>query len=160
MVAEKIGRVIAIDQRVSIASKTDATKTFERRKLYMDCTMYNSMTGERIGDENKPLLEFGGKGLEEFEALIRDGLKAGDLVVVKFDIQGTPYKDKEGKMQNFTTIRTFGISRYIPRSQQAQQGQQQQTTQQPAPAPAPQTAAPAAQPAFDAPLPPADGLPF
>lgn len=156
-----IGRVIAIDQRVTMASKVDATKTFERRKLYMDCSRYDSITGEQL-EENKPLLEFGGKGLEQLETLIAGGLKKGDLISVKFAVQGYSYKDKDGNTKNFTGIRPYAIERYIPRSQQAQQGQQQggTTGQAQQPAPAPQTAAPAAQPAFDAPLPPADGLPF
>lgn len=162
-----IGRVIAIDQRVTMASKVDATKTFERRKLYMDCSRYDSITGEQL-EENKPLLEFGGKGLEQLETLIKGGLKKGDLISVKFAVQGYSYKDKDGNTKNFTGIRPYAIERYIPRSQQPQQGQQQQTqtqqAQQPAqhPAPAPQTAAPADNPAHDAPFPQgqADDLPF
>lgn len=150
-----IGRIIAIDQRVSIASRADAGKTFERRQVYLDCSRYDSITGEQL-QENKPLLEFGGKGLEQLENLIKGGLKKGDLVSVKFAVQGTPYKDKDGKMKNFTGIRPYAIERYIPRSQQGQQQQAQtQQTQQPAQqqSPAPQTAAPAAQPALDAPFP-------
>ena len=163
-----IGRVIAIDQRVTMASKVDASKTFERRKLYMDCSRYDSITGEQL-EENKPLLEFGGKGLEQLETLIAGGLKKGDLISVKFAVQGYSYKDKDNNTKNFTGIRPYAIERYIPRSQQGQQQQAQQQaqtqqTQQPAqqPAPAPQTAAPADNPAHDAPFPQgqADEVPF
>jgi hypothetical protein len=153
-----IGRIIAVDQQQTVASKNDASKTFQRRQVYLDCSRYDSITGEQLS-ENKPLLEFGGKGLEQLENLIKGGLKKGDLVSVKFAVQGTPYKDKDGKMKNFTGIRPYAIERYIPRSQQ---GQQQQTQPATAQAPAPQTAVPAAQPALDAPFPQgqANDLPF
>ena len=125
-----IGRFIAVDQQQTIASKTDATKTFQRRKVYLDCSRYDSITGEQLS-ENKPLLEFGGKGLDQLNELVKQGLKKGDLVSIKFVVQGDTYKDEHGNTKNFTGIRQYSIERYVPRSQQQQ-------TQQPAPAPAPQ----------------------
>ena len=131
-----IGRFIAVDQQQTIASKTDATKTFQRRKVYLDCSRYDSITGEQLS-ENKPLLEFGGKGLDQLNELVKQGLKKGDLVSIKFVVQGDTYKDEHGNTKNFTGIRPYSIERYVPRSQQQQ-------TQQPAPAPA--VVAPAPQP--------------
>jgi hypothetical protein len=138
-----IGRIIAVDQQQTIASKTDATKTFKRRQVYLDCSRYDSITGEQL-QENRPLLEFGGKGLDQLNELVKQGLKKGDLVSIEFVVQGNTYKDAQGNTKNFTGIRPYSIERYVPRSQQQQ-------TQQPAPAPAtqpqaqPQQAAPAFQ---------------
>ena len=137
-----IGRIIAVDQQQTIASKTDATKTFQRRKVYLDCSRYDSITGEQLS-ENKPLLEFGGKGLDQLNALVSQGLKKGDIVSIKFVVQGDTYKDEHGNTKNFTGVRPYAIERYVTRSQQNQQQNQQQTpvqapqaqqTQQPAPA--------------------------
>jgi hypothetical protein len=134
-----IGRIIAVDQQQTIASKTDATKTFQRRQVYLDCSRYDSITGEQL-QENRPLLEFGGKGLDQLNELVKQGLKKGDLVSIEFVVQGNTYKDAQGNTKNFTGIRPYSIERYVPRSQQQ--------TQQPAPAPAPQ---PQAQPQQAAP---------
>ena len=136
-----IGRIIAVDQQQTIASKTDATKTFQRRQVYLDCSRYDSITGEQL-QENRPLLEFGGKGLDQLNELVKQGLKKGDLVSIEFAVQGNTYKDGQGQTKNFTGIRPYSIERYVPRSQQ-QQTQQPAPASQPAPAPAP---APAPQP--------------
>jgi hypothetical protein len=125
-----IGRIIAVDQQQTIASKTDATKTFQRRQVYLDCSRYDSITGEQL-QENRPLLEFGGKGLDQLNELVKQGLKKGDLVSIEFAVLGNTYKDAQGNTKNFTGIRPYSIERYVPRSQQQQ-------TQQPAPALVPQ----------------------
>jgi pyruvate/2-oxoglutarate dehydrogenase complex dihydrolipoamide acyltransferase (E2) component len=161
-----IGRIIAVDKQQTIASKTDATKTFQRRQVYLDCSRYDSITGEQL-QENRPLLEFGGKGLDQLNELVRQGLKKGDLVSIEFAVQGNTYKDAQGNTKNYTFIRPYSIERYVPRSQQVQQQQQtQQPAPAPQPAPQPQAAAPApapqAQQANDAftQRPENDGLPF
>lgn len=160
-----IGRIIAVDQQQTIASKTDATKTFQRRKVYLDCSRYDSITGEQLS-ENKPLLEFGGKGLDQLNELVKQGLKKGDIVSIKFAVQGDTYKDEHGNTKNFTGVRPYGIERYVTRSQQNQQQTpakapaQAPSTQQPAPATSsilqqPQQAQ-AQQQQASAPFPPAD----
>ena len=139
-----IGRIIAVDQQQTIASKTDASKTFQRRQVYLDCSRYDSITGEQLS-ENRPLLEFGGKGLDQLNELVKQGLKKGDLVSIEFAVQGNTYKDGQGNTKNFTGIRPYSIERYIPKSQQ--QAQQSAPAPQPAPQPAPTPApAPAPQP--------------
>lgn len=150
------GRVIAVSNIENIPSKKEQGKTFQRRQLFMDCTRYDPYTGER-GFENTPLLEFGGKGLEQLNALVDKGLKKGDIVTVTFDINGTKYQDQQGKTQVFTAVRPYAIEK------RNIQGQEQQ---QAAPQPAPQQAAP--QPAAPAQAPQQtsnassqdDGLPF
>ena len=131
-----IGRIIAVDQQQTVASKNDASKTFSRRQVYLDCSRYDSITGEQLS-ENKPLLEFGGKGLDQLNELCKQGLKKGDLVAIDFAIQGNTYKDGQGNTKNFTGIRPYAIERYIPKSQQ-QSVQETVPQQEPAPAPAPQ----------------------
>lgn len=136
-----IGRIIAVDQQQTVASKNDASKTFQRRQVYLDCSRYDSITGEQLS-ENKPLLEFGGKGLDQLNELCKQGLKKGDLVSIEFAVQGNTYKDGQGNTKNFTGIRPYSIERYVPKSQQRQQ-EQTAMPQAAAPAPQPQAAAPA-----------------
>ena len=150
-----IGRIIAVDQQQTIASKVDASKTFQRRQVYLDCSRYDSITCEQLS-ENKPLLEFGGKGLDQLNELCKQGLKKGDLVSIEFAVQGNTYKDGQGNVKNFTGIRPYSIERYVPKSQQRQ------------PADGGTGAAPAAQQTqTGSPIPPqqtsqdgTDGLPF
>lgn len=102
------GRVIALSQVKEVASSDPSKGAVKKRELYIDCTRYDPYTGERSQYENKPLLEFGGdKVLAKLESL---NLKTNDIVKVSFDIQGTPYKDKNtGKMRVFTAIRCYDI---------------------------------------------------
>lgn len=134
-----IGRIIAVDQQQTVASKNDASKTFQRRQVYLDCSRYDSITGEQLS-ENKPLLEFGGKGLDQLNELCKQGLKKGDLVAIEFAVQGSTYKDGQGNVKNFTGIRPYSIERYVPKNQQRHQ-QEQAIPQAAAPAPQPQAAA-------------------
>lgn len=120
-----IGKIVAVNQQETVASKSDASKTFARRQVYLDCSRYDSITGERLQD-NFPLLEFGGKGLEQLNALCQQGLKKGDLVQIEFAVQGNTYKDAQGQTKNFTGIRPYAIERYVPKSQQVQQPAPQQ----------------------------------
>ena len=102
------GRVIALSGVQEIPSKEAGKPAMKKRELYLDCTRYDSITRQRDERENKPLLEFGGdKLLEKVAAL---NLQKGDVVGVKFAIQGTPYKDeKTGKTKVFTAIRCYDI---------------------------------------------------
>lgn len=125
------GKVIAVSQIETIASKDPNKQPMQKRSLYMDCTRYDPYTGER-GYENTPLLEFGGKAMEKLNELVNNGLKKDDIVVVSFDIQGTPY-EKDGKKQVFTRVRPFDIELYKQKPQQSQEA--------PAAAPTPAPAA-------------------
>jgi hypothetical protein len=150
------GRVIALSQVKEVASSDPSKGAIKKRELYIDCTRYDPYTGERSQFENKPLLEFGGdKVLAKLESL---NIKANDIVKVSFDIQGTPYKDKNtGKMRVYTAIRCYDIE-----VSRRADGSVPQQAQQPAPQPQPQPApAPAPQPLNDPlPEPANDGLPF
>lgn len=137
-----IGKIIAINQIETVASKSDSSKTFQRRQVYLDCSRYDSITGEQL-QENKPLLEFGGKGLEQLNTMVNQGLKKGDLVSIEFAVQGNTYKDAQGNTKNYTGIRPYAIERYVPKSQQVQQPAQ--TLNQQAQTQQPQTQQPAQQ---------------
>lgn len=136
---EIAGRVIALSDVKEVASSDKSKAPIKKRELYMDCTRYDPY-GNRSEFENKPLLEFGGeKVLAKLEQL---NPQKDDIVVVYFDIQGTPYKDKQtGKTRVFTSIRPYDIEirrradGTVP--QQAQQAAQSQVQQ-----PAVQTAIP------------------
>ena len=133
------GRVIALSAVEEIPSKEAGKPAMKKRQLYLDCTRYDSMTGERYENENKPLLEFGGdKVLDKIAAL---NLQKEDVVMVRFSVQGNPYKDeKTGKSRVFTAVRCYDIE-VVRRVGQVVQ-QQAAPVQQPAPQPA----APAPQP--------------
>lgn len=80
-----------------------------KREIYIDCTRYDPYTGERSQFENQPLLEFSGdKVLEKVNPKL-DGIVKGDVVTISFDIQGTPYKDQQGKTKVYTAIRCYDI---------------------------------------------------
>ena len=141
------GRVIALSDVQEIPSSDPQKSAMKKRQLYMDCTRYDSITGERIGLENKPLLDFGGdKVLEKLGAL---GLQKDDIVGVKFDIQGNQSKDKTtGKPKVFTSIRCYDCEVVRRAGQPAPQPQQPQ-----------QQAAPVQQP-IQTSQDGKDGLPF
>ena len=145
------GRVIALSDVQEIPSSDPQKPAMKKRLLYMDCTRYDSITGERMDYENKPLLEFGGdKVLEKLEDL---KLQKGDVVCVKFDIRGNQSKDKTtGKPKVFTSIRCYECDVVRRAAQPAAQ-----PTQQPQ-----QAAAPAAsvQQPIQTSQDGKDGLPF
>jgi hypothetical protein len=92
--------------------------------VYLDCTRYDPYTGERSQFENKPLMEFTGDRVLEKVNPKLDGIKAGDVVTVFFDVQGMDYTDKAtGKKRNFTGIRAYDVQ--VVRQAGDQQGQQQ-----------------------------------
>ena len=92
--------------------------------VYLDCTRYDPYTGERSQFENKPLMEFTGDRVLEKVNPKLDGIKAGDVVTVFFDVQGMDYTDKAtGKKRNFTGIRAYDVQ--VVRQAVDQQGQQQ-----------------------------------
>lgn len=164
---EIAGRVIALSGVKEVASKDAGKAPIKKRELYMDCTRYDPY-GNRSQYENKPLLEFGGdKLLAKLEQL---NIEKDDIVVVYFDIQGTPYKDGQtGKTKVFTSVRPYDIEirrkadGSVPQQAQQQnyQSAHQPTGQQPA-----QTAAPAPQTQTATPFPPqeqreqSEDLPF
>ena len=119
MANQVIGRVYLIGNTEPIKSK-DGSKTYYKRELVLDATRFDGMTGER-GFNNFPAFEFSGDKCAEL-----DQYKAGEIVTVSFDLQGTKY-EKDGQTKFFTRVRGYKVER--------RQMQQPQAPQQP---PAPQ----------------------
>ena len=117
------GRVIAVSGVQMVASADASKQPLKKRMVYLDCTRYDPYTGERSQFENKPLMEFTGDKVLEKVGTKLDGIKAGDVVTVFFDVQGTAYMDKAtGKTKNFTGIRAYDVQ--VVRQAGGQQGQQ------------------------------------
>ena len=136
------GRVIALSAVEEIASKEAGKPAIKKQQLYLDCTRYDSITGERYENENKPLLELGGKIIEKVGAL---ALQKDDVVMVRFLILGNPYKDeKTGKNRVFTSIRVLDVEVVRKAGQPATAPQPAQPAPQPEVKPEP-TAAPQTQ---------------
>ena len=135
------GKVLYIYPSQTIPSK-DGSKTFTKRSIILDCTRYDQYTGER-GIENTPEFEFFGDRCVEL-----DNYQVGQIVTISFDVQGSRYKNKDGKEQIFTRVQPFKIEL-----------RQTQSVQQPVPQPqlAPQ---PVAQQQQYQPTQQSDGLPF
>lgn len=122
------GRVIAVSGVTEVPSKDAGKQAIKKQSLYVDCTRYDSLTGERMNFENKPVIEFGGdKPLDKIKAL---ALQKGDVVCIRFDIQGSPYTDeKTGKTKVFTAVRGYDVD-VVRRAEQQQTPQQPQQPQQ------------------------------
>lgn len=117
------GRVIAVSAVTTVASADASKQPLKKRMVYLDCTRYDPYTGERSQFENKPLMEFTGDRVLEKVNPKLDGIKAGDVVTVFFDVQGMDYTDKAtGKKRNFTGIRAYDVQ--LVRQAGDQQGQQ------------------------------------
>ena len=130
------GRVIALSPVTEISSREQGKPAMKKRELYVDCTRYDSITGIRDERENKPLFEIGGdKLLEKVAAL---NLQKGDVIAIKFAIQGTPYKDQQtGKTKVFTAIRVWDVEFVRKADGTAAPSPQPAPAPQPEPAPSP-----------------------
>jgi hypothetical protein len=117
----KSGVVLAVGQPQQIASQRSG-KTFTKRTLYLDCTPYDGITGERSQYENKLLFEF-----MESKTSLLDNIKPGQVVTVSFDLQGSEITDQTGQTKHFIHVRPFGIE--VRQTQQPQAPQQQYASQ-------------------------------
>lgn len=134
------GKVLYIYPQQEIPSK-DGSKIFTKRSIVLDCTRYDPYTGER-GIENTPEFEFFGDRCAEL-----DNFQLGQIVTISFDVQGSRYKNKDGKEQIFTRVQPYRIEL-----------RQNQSVQQPASQP--QQPAQQFQPTAQQSVPQSDGLPF
>jgi len=101
------GKIDYIGDVVSIPSK-DGTRTFYKRELWIDATLFDRYTGERSKYENFPAFEFSG----EHNCKLLDGLSIGDVVTVSFTLQGNKYADRvTGQVKNFTKIQGYAIDK-------------------------------------------------
>lgn len=96
------GKIHFIGDTIAIPSK-DGSKTFYKRELVINATMYNPYTGEP-GTPNFPLIEFGGDKCNELDNLVPE-----QLVTVSYYLQGTKYMDKDGIERYFTKVRGYKV---------------------------------------------------
>ena len=95
------GAVHSVSQLLQVPTQTG--KPFEKRELVLNCSSYNSQTGELI--ENYIKFEFVGDKMG-----LLDNLQVGQRVVVSFSLQGRSYTNSStGHTDYFTSIRGYKI---------------------------------------------------
>ena len=112
------GKILYIYPTQQITTKDG--KPFLRRSLVIDTTRFDPYTGER-GFENTPQLDFAGDQCQEL-----DKFTVGQVVTISFDVQGSRYRNADGKEQIFTRIRPYRIELRQARQQAAPQYAPQQ----------------------------------
>ncbi len=149
MVNQITGRVIAVSAVQSVASSDPSKQPFKKREVYIDCTRYDSYTGQRSEFENKPLLTFAGEKTLAKVNPVLDQVQKDDIITISFELVGRQFKDKDQKTRFVTEVRCYDVAITRKAAQQGVQGTQQAAPQQQAPAPQPQPEpAPAAQSPF------------
>ncbi len=111
MAYEIIGRVYRIGAEEQIATKNGGT--MRKRALTLELRRYDPYTGQEY-QSNYPEIEFSNQGCDSV------GMWAvGEMVRVRFDVQGTLYKDKAtGETRNYTRLRGFKVERYVSPTRQ------------------------------------------
>lgn len=101
------GKIEGIEQIQEIPSKKPGQAPFHTRRVLLDATRYDGLTGER-GAENHIMLEFFG----DKDVHVPDGFKKGDIVEVSFRLDGIKYQ-KEGnpKPSYFVHVRGYKIEK-------------------------------------------------
>ena len=100
------GKVIAISPVQSVPSKDASKQPVQMRQLLLDCTRYDTYTGERSQYENTPMFDFKGENMKLLEGIQKD-----DVVTITFDVNGYKYKDADGKTKVF--IRPYQLQKRV-----------------------------------------------
>lgn len=95
------GKIEAIESIQSI--QRQGKEPFEKRRLMLDATRYDGLTGER-GYEKHVIFEFSGRN-----AHVPDTFKVGDIVEVFFDVESYEATKKDGSKDWFTSVRGYKI---------------------------------------------------
>lgn len=103
MANQIIGRIDRIGETVQIPSKTGG-EPFLKREVTLCVQRFDSITGEQIGSDNFPTVEFTGGKCAEL-----DTYKVGQVVIISFDVQGRKWQNADGEMKYFTSIRGYRI---------------------------------------------------
>lgn len=141
------GAVHSVSQVLQVP--TQSGKPFEKRELVLNCSSYNSQTGEPI--ENFIKFEFMGEKMS-----LLDSLQIGQRIVVSFALQGRSYTNRNtGVTDYFTSIRGYKIEQ--PQTRVATQPGEYRQPQAP---PQPVYAQQAPQQPYQQPYPQDNGLPF
>lgn len=86
----------------SIGTTEQITDTFSKREIIIDISdnpTYPSPVKFEVHKDKTALL---------------DKFNVGDMVEVSFNMNGKEYKDKNGKVQNFTTLAIYRITLELP----------------------------------------------
>lgn len=94
------GTVETVSQLIEIPTQNG--KTFSKRELTLNCTTYNSQTGEPM--ENYVKIEFNSD-----KASLLDSVQPGQRIVVSFTLNGRKYQKRDGTIDCFTSIRGYKI---------------------------------------------------
>ena len=94
------GTVETVSQLIEIP--TQSGKSFSKRELTLNCTTYNSQTGEPM--ENFVKIEFSND-----KASLLDSVQPGQRIVVSFTLNGRKYQKRDGTIDCFTSIRGYKI---------------------------------------------------
>ena len=107
------GKIVAIEGIQSI--QRQGKEPFEKRRLMLDATRFDGLTGER-GYEKRIIFDFSGKN-----AHIPDTFKAEDIAEVFFDVESYQGTKKDGTTDWFTSVRGYKIQK-LEAQNNAQQG--------------------------------------
>lgn len=110
------GKIVAIEGIQSI--QRQGKEPFEKRRLMLDATRFDGLTGER-GYEKRIIFEFSGKN-----AHIPDEYKIGDIVEVSFDVESYEATKKDGSKDWFTSVRGYKLQKITAQSNATQGGGQ------------------------------------
>lgn len=110
------GKIVAIEGIQSI--QRQGKEPFEKRRLMLDATRFDGLTGER-GYEKRVIFEFSGKN-----AHIPDEYKIGDIVEVSFDVESYEVTKKDGSKDWFTSVRGYKLQKITAQSNATQVGVQ------------------------------------
>lgn len=122
------GKILAIEKIQEIPSKKGGNP-YHTRRLLLDATRFDGLTGER-GTDNFVMLDFGG----DQDVHVPDNFKKGDLVEISFRVRGIKYTKKDtNKSDYFVHLAGYRIE-YVNRNENAAQSNVPQNQgQQPAP---------------------------
>ena len=123
------GKIVAIEGIQSILRQ--GKEPFEKRRLMLDATRFDGLTGER-GYEKRIIFDFSGKNVH-----VPDVFNVGDIAEVFFDVESYQGTKKDGTTDWFTSVRGYKMQK-IEAQNNAQQGRTQASANNPFP---PQTTA-------------------
>ena len=97
------GKIVAIEGIQSI--QRQGKEPFEKRRLMLDATRFDGLTGER-GYEKRIIFDFSGKNVH-----VPDGFNVGDIAEVFFDVESYQGTKKDGTTDWFTSVRGYKMQK-------------------------------------------------
>ena len=120
--AEIRGRILEIHPTENLQTKDG--KSFQKRTLVLDASIYNQHTGERI--VNTPALEFSSS-----RCGILDNYNVGDIVKVSYNLRGRRVTNADGSYRYMTNVNAYAVEYVQQNRQMNNQAPQQAFPQQP-----------------------------